>query len=61
MLNIVLVAISRCLLVLLFLPFSALDKALNFSEAETQVSIAIHNRTLSRLAILSAGEASAVR
>ena len=53
MLNIVLVAISRCLLVLLFLPFSALDKVLNFSEAETQASIAIHNRALSRLAILS--------
>jgi putative oxidoreductase len=53
LLNIVLVAISRCLLVLLFLPFSALDKVLNFGEAETQASIAFHNRTLSRLAILS--------
>ena len=53
MLNIVLVAISRCLLVLLFLPFSALDKMLNFRDAEAQASIAIHNRTLSRLAILS--------
>ena len=53
MLNIVLVAISRCFLVLLFLPFSALDKALNFSEAESQASIAFHNRALSRLAILS--------
>ena len=53
MLNIVLVAISRCLLVLLFLPFSALDKVLNFSDAQAQASIAIHNRTLSRLAILS--------
>jgi putative oxidoreductase len=53
LLNIILVAISRCLLVLLFLPFSALDKVLNFSDAEGQASIAIHNRTLSRLAILS--------
>jgi putative oxidoreductase len=53
LLNIVLVAISRCLLVLLFLPFSALDKVLNFGEAETQASVAFHNRTLSRLAILS--------
>lgn len=54
MLNIVLVAISRCLLVLLFLPFSALDKVLNFCDAQAQASIAIRNRTLSRLAILSA-------
>ena len=53
MLNIVLVAISRCLLVLLFLPFSALDKVLNFNDAVGQAAIAIHNRTLSRLAILS--------
>lgn len=53
MFHVALVAISRCLLVLLFLPFSALDKVLNFSEARAQASIAIHNRTLSRLAILS--------
>lgn len=53
MLNIVLVAISRCLLVLLFLPFSALDKVLNFSDAEAQAFSAIRNRTLSRLAILT--------
>lgn len=53
MLNIVLVAISRCLLVLLFLPFSALDKVLNFGDAQAQASIAIYNRTLSRLAVLS--------
>jgi putative oxidoreductase len=53
LLNIVLVAISRCLLVLLFLPFSALDKVLNFSDAEAQAAIALHSRTLSRLAILA--------
>ena len=53
MLNIVLVAMSRCLLVLLFLPFSVLDKVLNFSDAQAQAAIALHNRTLSRLAILS--------
>jgi putative oxidoreductase len=53
LLNIVLVAISRCLLVSLFLPFSALDKIINFNDALAQASIAIHNRTLSRLAILS--------
>jgi putative oxidoreductase len=54
LLDIVLVAISRCLLVLLFLPFSALDKVLNFSDAETQAALSLGNRTLSRFAILSA-------
>jgi putative oxidoreductase len=53
LLNIVLVAISRCLLVILFLPFSALDKVLNFSDAQAQALIAIQNRTLSRVAIFS--------
>ncbi len=52
MLNIVLVAMSRCLLVLLFLPFSALDKVLNVKDAEAQAALAIHNRALSRLAIV---------
>ena len=52
MLNIVLVAISRCLLVLLFLPFSALDKVLNFSDAETQAARSLRSRALSRFAIL---------
>lgn len=52
MLDIVLVAISRCLLVLLFLPFSALDKVLNFSDAEAQAARSLRNRTLSRFAIL---------
>jgi putative oxidoreductase len=53
LLTIILVAVSRCLLVLLFLPFSALDKVLNFGAAQAQASIAIHNRMLSRLAILA--------
>jgi putative oxidoreductase len=52
LLNIVLVAMSRCLLVLLFLPFSALDKVLNFRNAEAQAALSLRNRTLSRLAIL---------
>jgi putative oxidoreductase len=52
LLNIVLVAISRCLLVLLFLPFSALDKVLNFGDAEAQAALSLRNRTLSRFAIL---------
>jgi putative oxidoreductase len=51
LLNLVLVAMSRCLLVLLFLPFSALDKLLNFHDAQAQAALAIHNRMLSRLAI----------
>jgi putative oxidoreductase len=53
LLDIVLVALSRCLLVILFLPFSALDKVLNFKDAEAQASLALRNRTWARLAILS--------
>jgi putative oxidoreductase len=53
LLNVILVAISRGLLVLLFLPFSALDKVLNFRDAEAQAARALRYRTLSRLAILS--------
>lgn len=53
MLNIALIAISRALLVLLFLPFSALDKVLNFEAARAQASLTLRNATLSRLAILS--------
>jgi putative oxidoreductase len=52
LLNIVLVALSRCLLVLLFLPFSALDKVLNFNDAEAQAALALRSRALSRLALL---------
>jgi putative oxidoreductase len=52
-LNVVLVALSRCLLVLLFLPFSALDKVLNFGAAEAQAATTLPSRALSRLAILT--------
>jgi putative oxidoreductase len=52
LLNIVLVAMSRCLLVLLFLPFSALDKVLNSKDAQAQAALAIHNRVLARLSIV---------
>ena len=52
MLNIFLVVLSRCLLVLLFLPFSALDKILNFDDAQAQAELALRNRALSRLALL---------
>jgi putative oxidoreductase len=44
---------SRCLLVLLFLPFSALDKVLNFRDAEAQAALAMRSQALSRLAILT--------
>lgn len=53
MLNVFLVALSRCLLVLLFLPFSALDKVLNFRDAQAQAGLAIRNRTLSRFAVVA--------
>ena len=51
MLDILLVALSRGLLVLLFLPFSALDKVLNFKAAQGQAALAIHTPWLARLAI----------
>ena len=53
MLNIILVAMSRCLLVLLFLPFSALDKVLNFSDAQAQAALSHPQPELSRLAIVA--------
>lgn len=53
MLTIAITAASRCLLVLLFWPFSALDKVLNFTQAVNQASLAIQNSTLSRLAIVA--------
>jgi putative oxidoreductase len=48
----VLVAFAvRCLLVGLFLPFSALDKVLNFKLATAQASLAIPNRMFASLLI----------
>jgi putative oxidoreductase len=41
----------RCLLVTLFLPFSALDKLLNFNEAIEQAAEAIPTRSLARILI----------
>ena len=52
MLNVFLVACSRCLLVLLFLPFSALDKLLNFRDAQGQAALFFRSAAMSRLAIL---------
>ena len=45
---------SRVLLVLLFLPFSALDKVLNFRQAVGQASEAAPSRALS-MALICAG------
>jgi putative oxidoreductase len=52
-LNILVTAISRVLLVMLFLPFSALDKILNFRGAVKQASQAAPGRVLPVLLILT--------
>ena len=44
---------ERCLLVALFLPFSALDKVLNFTAAVDQAAQAVRIRALAALLILS--------
>ena len=44
---------ARVLLVALFLPFSALDKVLNFEEAVDQAADAIHNRSFSTVMIFA--------
>jgi putative oxidoreductase len=43
---------TRCLLVMLFLPFSALDKILNFKEAVGQASEAARSGSLATILIL---------
>lgn len=50
--SVVLVVVVRCLLVLLFLPFSALDKLLNFHSAVAQAAEATRSRSLATLLIL---------
>jgi len=42
---------TRCLLVMLFFPFSALDKILNFRDATTQAAQAVPRPTYARLLI----------
>jgi len=42
---------ARCLLVGLFLPFSALDKILNFKQAVAQASQAVLNRVVAKALI----------
>jgi len=51
LLSVVTIAAVRCLLVLLFLPFSALDKLLNFDAAVQQAQQATASRALARLLI----------
>jgi len=48
MMSIVVAFTARCLLVLLFLPFSALDKLLNVAQAVDQAEAAVPNRILAR-------------
>lgn len=52
MLPILLAFLTRLLLVLLFLPFSALDKVVNFSQATKQAEGQAHSAGLARLLIL---------
>jgi len=50
-LSILIIFAVRCLLVLLFLPFSALDKVLNFKQAISQAAEAFPLRSLAIVAI----------
>ena len=52
-LSIVVVFASRLLLILLFLPFSALDKVLNFDQAVGQAAQAIPKRSFAALMIFA--------
>jgi putative oxidoreductase len=51
-LSILIALAARCLLVMLFLPFSALDKLLNFAPAVDQAEQAVSSRPLAMLFIL---------
>ena len=51
MLSILTAFAVRCFLVALFLPFSALDKILNFKQATSQAAKAIPNRSLAIILI----------
>ena len=53
MLSIAVMFSARLLLVLLFLPFSALDKILNFDQAIAQASKAVPARWLARILIVA--------
>jgi putative oxidoreductase len=51
-LSVLIIFIARCLLVMLFLPFSALDKVLNFEQAVGQASQATPSRFVAIILIL---------
>ena len=53
MVGISLIFVARCLLVMLFLPFSALDKLLNFNEAVGQASAAVFPRAVGKTLIVA--------
>ena len=53
MLSVLVAFAVRCLLVGLFLPFSALDKILNFKAAVGQANEAIPSRGLAKIAIFA--------
>ena len=53
MTSILVIFIARCLLVMLFLPFSALDKVLNFEPAVGQAAQAAPSRLLATILILA--------
>ncbi len=53
MLSIFIVFLVRALLILLFLPFSALDKILNFKQALHQASQAVSSRALGTCLIIA--------
>ena len=53
-LGVLLAFAGRLSLVLLFLPFSALDKVLNFAAATDQASEAVSSRPIARVLILAA-------
>jgi putative oxidoreductase len=50
-LSIIVVFVTRCLLVMLFLPFSALDKIINFPQAVGQASQRISDREIAKIFI----------
>ena len=52
MASILIIFIARCLLVMLFLPFSALDKVLNFKQAADQAAQAAPSRFVATILIL---------
>lgn len=53
MVGVLVVFLARCLLVALFLPFSALDKILNFGAATNQAAQAVSSPVFARLLILA--------